>query len=60
MKYVNLEKEESKFFLLSGIVAFILIQVVGNYSVYGGLIAGLWLGFWGGMAVKKKPLEKEK
>ena len=42
----------SKYFTLSGVVAFILILLVGNWSVYGGLIAGLWLGFWGGVALK--------
>lgn len=44
--------KHSKYFIFSGIFAFILIQLVGNYSVYGGLIAGLWLGFWLGVWMK--------
>ena len=36
MKPIN----ANKLFTISGIVGFILIQVSGNYSVVGGLIAG--------------------
>lgn len=52
----------TKYFVFSGVVAFILIQIVGNFSVYGGLIAGLWLGFWVGVMLKneKKNFLKDK
>jgi len=46
--------EFNKYFILSGVVAFILIMMVGNFTVYGGLIAGLWLGFWIGVVLKNK------
>ena len=44
----------TKYLVISGIVAFILIQIVGNFSMFGGLIAGAWLGFWGGVAFKNR------
>lgn len=51
----------TKYFVISGAIGFILVQMVGNLSVYGGLIAGLWLGFWSGVAFKngKKNLLKD-
>jgi len=44
----------TKYFILSAIIAFVLILLVGNSSVYGWLIAGLWLGFWVGVAFKNE------
>ncbi len=42
--------KESKFFLLSGLLVFVLTQIVD--SPYDFLIAGFWLGFWGGVVFK--------
>ena len=51
----------TKYFYLSGVVAFVMIQIAGNFTVYGGVIAGFWLGFSVGIAFKneKKHLLKD-
>jgi len=50
--------KDDKYFYISGLIAFVIILLIGNYSIYSYIIIGIWFGFWMSAKLMKQKIEK--